>query len=355
MLGIMAIVEQKGFHALVVISDSGMCKVGFCWFCVACCVPWSVWTRRTVMHFVCFTGDVAPRAVLLSFVPSGVVRPKMLRITAGTHQKDSCPRRTGNLDYLGDYFIMVSVCSALLGFLCFMLYVSLRLFSAASVSGSHLFGVRLWSTKLWIFLEGCILVHFRIQLLLVQHWIHVYVSKWRLMVIDILFMLRRLISVVLTNSEDHRGSTVAVRIWWSLSPLLGRAVSQVPPVEKTFVLPQLQLVEKLPAVVQTAETAESSAVAVLCWPSTIPLVLAEADFHGPDFSCDHRASPVSVRSRVSDVPVACRGVQVLPSRWPVGCHDRCPAYVPQLPLFNKVVDITVVAQRAVSLGPLSRP
>ena len=38
-------------------------------------------------------------------------------------------------------------------------------------------------------------------------------------------------------------------------------------------------------------------------------------------------------------------VQVLPSRWPLGCHDRCPAYVPQLPLINKVVDITVVAQR----------
>ena len=59
MLGIMAVMEQRGFHALVVVSGSGM------WFCVACCVPWSIWTRRTVMHCVGFTGDDAPRAVLL--------------------------------------------------------------------------------------------------------------------------------------------------------------------------------------------------------------------------------------------------------------------------------------------------
>ena len=48
-----------------------------------------------------FAGDPAPRDVFLPFV-----WPKMLRIMAGTHRKDSCPRRTGNLDCLGDDFTM---------------------------------------------------------------------------------------------------------------------------------------------------------------------------------------------------------------------------------------------------------
>ena len=45
-----------------------------------------------------FPGDTAPRAVFLCVI----VRPKMLRIMASTHQKDSCPRRTGKFHYLGD-------------------------------------------------------------------------------------------------------------------------------------------------------------------------------------------------------------------------------------------------------------
>ena len=44
------------------------------------------------MQWAGFTGDVFP------FI---VVRPKTLRIMAGTHQMDSC---TGELDYLGDDF-----------------------------------------------------------------------------------------------------------------------------------------------------------------------------------------------------------------------------------------------------------
>ena len=53
--------------------------------------------RYSGMHKACIACDSAPRAVFLPFV-----RPKMLRIMAGTHRKDICPRRTGKLDYLGD-------------------------------------------------------------------------------------------------------------------------------------------------------------------------------------------------------------------------------------------------------------
>ena len=47
--------------------------------------------------------------------------------------------------------------------------------------------------------------------------------------------------------------------------------------------------------------------------------------------------------KVIDDPVV-RVVQVLPSRSPVVCNDRCPGYVPQLQLINKAVYIPVVAQ-----------
>ena len=40
------------------------------------------------------------------FVPCCVYRPEMPRIMAGTHQKDSCSRCTGKLDYLGDDLTM---------------------------------------------------------------------------------------------------------------------------------------------------------------------------------------------------------------------------------------------------------
>ena len=49
------------------------------------------------------------------------------------------------------------------------------------VFGSHSFGVRLQSTEFWIFLGEDIRKRFRIQRLLVQHWIHVYVSLRRLL------------------------------------------------------------------------------------------------------------------------------------------------------------------------------
>ena len=40
-------------------------------------------------------------------------------------------------------------------------------------------------------------------------------------------------------------------------------------------------------------------------------------------------------------------VQVLPSRLPVVCNDRCPAYVPQLQLINKFMFVPVVAQSCI--------
>ena len=49
------------------------------------------------------------------------------------------------------------------------------------VFGSHLFGVRLWSTGLFMALSGDFPDGFRIQLLLVQHWFHVHVSLRRLL------------------------------------------------------------------------------------------------------------------------------------------------------------------------------
>ena len=40
----------------------------------------------------------------------------MLRIMAGTHQKDSCLRRTGKLDYLGDDFTVFPYAAQCLDF-----------------------------------------------------------------------------------------------------------------------------------------------------------------------------------------------------------------------------------------------
>ena len=68
-----------------------------------CSSPGPFRTRRTVISGLCMagiTGDPTSRAVFLPFV-----RPKMLRTMAGTHQKDSCPSRTGKLDYLGDFLV----------------------------------------------------------------------------------------------------------------------------------------------------------------------------------------------------------------------------------------------------------
>ena len=59
-----------------------------------CSAFWPVWTRRDSNSGMFIAGIASysePRAVFLPFV-----RPMMLRITAGMHRKDSCPRRTGN-------------------------------------------------------------------------------------------------------------------------------------------------------------------------------------------------------------------------------------------------------------------
>ena len=48
-------------------------------------------------------------------------------------------------------------------------------------------------------------------------------------------------------------------------------------------------------------------------------------------------------NEVIDVP-GMQAVRVLPSRSPVVCNDRFPAYVPQLQLTNEVVYTPVVAQ-----------
>ena len=53
-------------------------------------------------------------------------------------------------------------------------------------------------------------------------------------------------------------------------------------------------------------------------------------------------------AKVIDDPVV-RVVQVLPSRSPVVCNDRCPGYVPQLQLSNKAVYTPVVAQSLIPM------
>ena len=74
MLCMIADMDQKDstHRALVVNHGSGLCMGGF-------------------------TDDSAPRAVF-----SSLRQAQDARIMAGTHQKNSCPRRTGKLDYLGD-------------------------------------------------------------------------------------------------------------------------------------------------------------------------------------------------------------------------------------------------------------
>ena len=164
-----------------------------------------------------FTGDPASRAVFLPFV-----RPKMLRIMAGTHQKDSCPSRTGKLNFLGDYLV----------------------FSAAPVSDSHLFGVRPWSTRLWIFLGDDIWRYSVFSSI----WFNtgniitsVYGGLWfRLQKtaespqLQFIYGRRRSLRTSEADfhgpdhSADHRDPALAVRFWWWMSLLCGRAESQVP-------------------------------------------------------------------------------------------------------------------------------
>ena len=117
--------------ALVVDSGSGMFLVLLVTFFFALCflrsstglrclASWPVWTRRTVavvcarlvlmvtMHLALCSlpwlaglGVACTMLVLLVILHIALcffpfVRPMMLRIMAGMHQKDSCPRRSGN-------------------------------------------------------------------------------------------------------------------------------------------------------------------------------------------------------------------------------------------------------------------
>ena len=94
MLGIMAGMDQNDSGALIVDSCTDLCKARFAGFTARLLFPVvvgrpagrSVWSRSTIVQFAGYTGDDAPRAVLLFFV----VRPKMLGIMASMTQKYSC-------------------------------------------------------------------------------------------------------------------------------------------------------------------------------------------------------------------------------------------------------------------------
>ena len=166
--GIVAGMDKKDSIALF--SGSCMCKVGF-------------------------TGDPASGAVFLPFV-----RPKMLRIMAGTHQKDSCPR------------LMVQT---------------------AENCGKSAFAVLRWSS---FFLSWC------------SHGLAPYSALWfnsgyifmsvyggwsRLQItadspqLQFIAGHRHPVRAAEADSQspdysaDQRDSAVAVRILWSMSPLCG--------------------------------------------------------------------------------------------------------------------------------------
>ena len=92
---------------------SGICKAGFASFLALssstlssgprCSASWPVWTRRTFMQFVGFTGDEAPCAVL----PFIVVVPKMFGIIGQVPR--GVPKNcffTGRLPHLFPYFAL---------------------------------------------------------------------------------------------------------------------------------------------------------------------------------------------------------------------------------------------------------
>ena len=112
---------------------------------------WPLWTSSTVTSLLVaclagFAGNSAPRAVFLPFV-----RPGALRIMAGTLQKDSCPRRTGKLDYLGDDLVF---------------------FYDPCIWQSHVRCCCLWSACVG-FPGRRLLECFRIQRYLGRQWMHV--------------------------------------------------------------------------------------------------------------------------------------------------------------------------------------
>ena len=90
------------------------------------------------MQLAGFTGDDAPRAVLLFFV----VRPKMLGIMAGLTQKDSCLEEYRKNGFSGSLRHMFPY-SALwfdIGYIFISVYRGL-VFCSPFISGSH---VRCW-------------------------------------------------------------------------------------------------------------------------------------------------------------------------------------------------------------------
>ena len=76
------------------------------------------------------------------------------------------------------------------------------------------------------------------------------------LVIDILFVLRRLIPMVQTIQQIIEILLSPFVFRWSMSPLCGPCSLSGAAVEKTFVLPQLQLVEKLPPGFRLLKTAD---------------------------------------------------------------------------------------------------
>ena len=84
-----------------------------------------------------FTGDNAPRTMF----PFIVVRPKMLRIMAGTHQMGSCTRE---LDYVGDDLTMfpyAAQCLELLSTCHASAYGALVIFYGPCNLAGHMFVV----------------------------------------------------------------------------------------------------------------------------------------------------------------------------------------------------------------------
>ena len=84
------------------------------------------------------------REILLVLCSLFVHRPEMLCIMAGTHQKDSCPRRTGNWTV----WEMTSSCFRMQRNAWTSVLHAVR---TAHVSGSHVFQVRQWICRFQLF------------------------------------------------------------------------------------------------------------------------------------------------------------------------------------------------------------
>ena len=193
---IVAVMDQKDSGALIVDSCSDMCKASIAGFTARCLFPlvvgrpagWSVRTRRTIMQFAGFAGDDAPRAVLLFFV----VRPKMLGIIAGMTEKDSCLEKYRKIGFFWEMTSYVSVFSSL---------------------------VRQWIHFLSVY-RGLVSDCRKLRSLR---------SCSSSLVIDVLFVLQRLISMVQTIQQFKEIPLSPFVLGGRCRCYAGRAVSQVPP------------------------------------------------------------------------------------------------------------------------------